>query len=919
VGNAGNAVIDIQSGTGLTVNLEAQFGSSSELILRGASVLAGSGGVFIDGQFSWQGGTLQGSGSFTIGGTATTGGNVFLDGGNLIIVGQLTIDGAPGTLTPIGSPLILVDVGGTLTLENGPDLFAAAATPTLENQGTLVVNGTDDEAIVDWPLNNLGTIDVASFVFDVRGLLTHQAGGLITVSDNAELISHGHSDIHGPVTVDALGTVTFTGGALDATHLFFPGSAVQSTGTVTVDAATLVQVNGAFETTTLNLQNSTLRFDGADTAFVGNLSYTGGGFLSGSGVLAIRNTATTLAGNIDGNGRLAILTGATATLQSPLRGWAIDVIGVFNWGDYDLSLLQDPVTLQQATLNVLAGGVMEIQHAALQRTLNGTAANLITNAGIIRKSAGTALTLFLPPVTNTGVIDVQTGTMQTRGLLHQAGATIFGNGTLDLGPGTTTLAGGFSPGASPGILTLLGVAPVYDPTASGVLDIEVNGLTAGTQYDRLAVTGAAVLNGTLNVTVNSFTPTTADTMVILTATTLTGTFATTNVPGTVALVYDTPRNRVLLVGTASAGVPPVIFSGEWVGDVSGVFRVDGDGANGAQITPEGPPGQPFVRARWSPDGTRATYSARSSALVENQLHVISALGVPPDHLTSLGDTSTWNPRYNPGGLRLAFECGNGDYPTTAQDVCVIPDVTGALGTLNGIGDGAGKVFVTDAVSPDLGGSGAFAWDPGNDDRLAVVRDSVLGGPVGSQIWFVDFDGGNPTPLGTQVVLDDTGFPVTIEWMDWSPDGTFIAFEGLSPNTGRSIYRIDTETGEVIQLTTGGADFRPVISPDNLEILFARASAGVELVRMPSGGGAVSSITPAFNYDVRSGGWDWSPDGSQIVHTTMMLSGGVVVADLMIGVVPVTTIPPTYPLDLLIIGRVGPGDGSLMDRLPTWRP
>ncbi len=45
-----------------------------------------------------------------------------------------------------------------------------------------------------------------------------------------------------------------------------------------------------------------------------------------------------------------------------------------------------------------------------------------------------------------------------------------------------------SPGASPGTLTITGD---YTQTSAGTLAIEIGGVTAGTQFDQLAVSGVA--------------------------------------------------------------------------------------------------------------------------------------------------------------------------------------------------------------------------------------------------------------------------------------------------------------------------------------------------------------------------------------------------------------------------------------------
>ena len=56
-----------------------------------------------------------------------------------------------------------------------------------------------------------------------------------------------------------------------------------------------------------------------------------------------------------------------------------------------------------------------------------------------------------------------------------------------------------------------------------------HGATVGTQYSQLAVTNGASLNGTLNVKlVNGFVPAIGNTFTILTASAVSGTFATVN-------------------------------------------------------------------------------------------------------------------------------------------------------------------------------------------------------------------------------------------------------------------------------------------------------------------------------------------------------------------------------------------------------
>ncbi len=116
-------------------------------------------------------------------------------------------------------------------------------------------------------------------------------------------------------------------------------------------------------------------------------------------------------------------------------------------------------------------------------------------------------------------------------LISGVGGSVVGNGGTISGDGT--VGGNLSnhavlaPGNSPGILSVDGN---YTQSAGGTLEIELasNGGVAGTDHDRLAVTLAASLDGTLDLQLDGgYTPTIGDSFVgIVTAGALSGKFAT---------------------------------------------------------------------------------------------------------------------------------------------------------------------------------------------------------------------------------------------------------------------------------------------------------------------------------------------------------------------------------------------------------
>jgi hypothetical protein len=88
---------------------------------------------------------------------------------------------------------------------------------------------------------------------------------------------------------------------------------------------------------------------------------------------------------------------------------------------------------------------------------------------------------------------------------------------------STFFNGRVSPGESPGNLS---ASTVLLPNG-GILNIELNGLTPGTGYDRLTASGTVTLGGTLNASLG-FTPAQGDSFIILNKTSggpISGTFS----------------------------------------------------------------------------------------------------------------------------------------------------------------------------------------------------------------------------------------------------------------------------------------------------------------------------------------------------------------------------------------------------------
>jgi len=167
---------------------------------------------------------------------------------------------------------------------------------------------------------------------------------------------------------------------------------------------------------------------------------------------------------------------------------------------------------------------------------------------------------------NAGVLQVD-GELICRDVLVEAGGVLAGTGTVQAD--SVSVLGTVAPGGSAGILAIESDV-VFDQSAG--LAIEIGGLLAGDQHDRLDVSGDAALGGVLQISLsNGFTPQTGEAFDILDFGNLNGTtFDSIDLIGAAAFLSwnfsALYTNGQITVG----GLAPVI------GDTDGDRDVDTD-------------------------------------------------------------------------------------------------------------------------------------------------------------------------------------------------------------------------------------------------------------------------------------------------------------------------------------------------------
>jgi hypothetical protein len=186
-------------------------------------------------------------------------------------------------------------------------------------------------------------------------------------------------------------------------------------------------------------------------------------------------------------------------------------------------------------VNIASGGTMDTGGATYVQTAGVTRVNGVLSTG-------------------SSLVDIRGGTLSGTGLVI----------------GDVRNAGAVAPGNSPGILLVDGN---YAQAPAGMLDIEIGGLTVGTEYDQLRVLGNALLAGKLDVEfVNGFNLTTdAEFTILLTGFLgpgqVTGTFDTLDLPGSslgiwtvdylsdrVVLDFDVPEPPTYLLVIVGLGI-----------------------------------------------------------------------------------------------------------------------------------------------------------------------------------------------------------------------------------------------------------------------------------------------------------------------------------------------------------------------------
>jgi len=514
---------------------------------------------------------------YSIGGTAITlSGDVIVDAvasSNAIDLGL--------TLTAGNHNLTLVDatsiwglsgvIGGT-----GDITKAGAGFLTLSGTNTYSGTTTVSQGILDvanqWALGSTsaGTIVLGGASLQVDIVLNTAEPLILSGSGLGTgallFTSSGISSFYGPVVLNAPGVTVGVGAN---TYLEFTGG-VSGTGGLTKAGAGSLYFEGDPVANTFagitTIQGGLVQDFGMSPgpAIPGDLVLNGGDFAGTKNSFATTSNVSVNVGRYvrlfgSGSETIASLTlvgggvqvdsGNTVIVNGPINSNAAAQASTITGSG------SGSIGLGGATRTITVADGPPVQDLVISAGITGAA------VGIVKAGPGTMVMSGANQYS--GPTLVNAGTLLVNGMTQFSNVTVNNGGNLG-GTGTVrqliAVSGGIvSPGASTGILSAnfnssLGVG--------STLFVQLNGTTAGTQYDRLAVSGTLALAGNLSVTVG-YAPTVGDTFTIVQSTgALTGTFAGLSEAavfcvGSVALRVNYTASTATLTVVADTTAPDV--------------------------------------------------------------------------------------------------------------------------------------------------------------------------------------------------------------------------------------------------------------------------------------------------------------------------------------------------------------------------
>lgn len=446
------------------------------------------------------------------------------------IVNAGTIVRDTGTGVADLSGVTLINTGSVETRTGTLRLDRLSLAGTTLSGGTYRIMGGNLDVVGQTIAGNAATVEFgagAGTFAAFGGVTTNQSAGTIRVSGGRTFTTGGDLQNDGKIEVQAASTFAIPGGSA-LTNV----SGGSITGGTFMVAGTLRAQNLSAITTVA----ATVVLDGAGSrvtdlsdvdALTSVATVASGGTL---GVMGGRNFTTAGDLTLGGTGAVAVGSGSTFEVNGTITNFAggvftdgrLTVSGTLRFNDADISTVAADLSLNepgaqivnqsnqdafQNLATVTSAGSLSISNG---RDLSTT--GTLANAGALNVGApgGAATTLTVAGAFNqtSGATTLANGTINAAGGFNLMGGLLSGNGTIN---GSMVSHGSISPGASPGLLAVVGdVQQMLD----GAINIQIGGLGRGVAvagYDAVDISGALTFEnqaaGELNVSlIDGFVP-----------------------------------------------------------------------------------------------------------------------------------------------------------------------------------------------------------------------------------------------------------------------------------------------------------------------------------------------------------------------------------------------------------------------------
>ncbi|WP_304350731.1 Ig-like domain-containing protein, partial [Comamonas testosteroni] len=614
---AGDA--DISAAGAATLTLSGTLGGASSLNKTDAGTLtltSASNSGSLSGGMTVTGGTLSVSSDSQL-----AAGTLTLNGGTLALTGATTVDNA---ISLAASSTVSASANATLSGSiTGTGGLTKTGASTLTLSGSNNYSGATTVSAGGLSLSGGSSISDTGTVTLAAGTTLSLAGGNETIGS---LAGSGNVSLAYRLTLGGDNTSTSYSGVISSSNLsgitktgsgtFTLSGANTYTGSTTVSAGTLaVSGSGAVgSNSAVTVASGATLSSSVATLSLGSLA--GAGAVSfGANTLSVGgdNTSTTYSGQFSGSGNFNKVGSGTLSLSGD-NSASTATMQVAGDGTLSIgaasNLASGNLNLNNGTLAVTGSGVTLTNGGTLSGTGTIGNANALTLSGNFSGTGGLtkvgAGTLTLSGTDNyAGATNVNAGTLLVNGALSAtsgvtvaAGATLGGDGSLFASSSTNTLTvqsgGTLSPGNSAGTLTVNGNLQM---NAGSTLAVEINGTTAGTQYDQLLVNGTVDVSGATLAVTHGYVPGNGDSYTLIVndaADSVTGTYSGLPEGSTLTAGGNSTVLTASYIGgtgndftlTAPINAAPVV--GNLNGDSVGVIESDGptllDAGGNATVT-----------------------------------------------------------------------------------------------------------------------------------------------------------------------------------------------------------------------------------------------------------------------------------------------------------------------------------------------